>query len=58
MAGIVVGERHNNNHLFFKSARSGFKAFQIDFASYNIKCLSLFAALSHYKDFKKHFYEQ
>lgn len=30
--GIVVGEWHNNHHLFPKSARSGFRPFQIDFA--------------------------
>jgi fatty-acid desaturase len=56
--GIVAGEWHNNHHLFPKSARSGFKQFQIDFAWYYIKAMSLVGAVSAYKDFKKQFYEQ
>ena len=56
--GIVAGEWHNNHHLFPKSARSGFKPFQIDFAWYYIKMLSWLGAVSHYKDGKKQFYEK
>jgi fatty-acid desaturase len=56
--GLVAGEWHNNHHLFPKSARSGFKPFQIDFAWYYIKAMSLLGAVSKYKDFKKQFYEQ
>jgi stearoyl-CoA desaturase (delta-9 desaturase) len=56
--GIVAGEWHNNHHLFPKSARSGFKPHQIDFAWYYIKLMSLLGAVSHYKDFKKQFLTQ
>ena len=56
--GIVAGEWHNNHHLFPKSARSGFKPHQIDFAWYYIKFMSLVGAVSHYKDFKKQFMSQ
>jgi fatty-acid desaturase len=56
--GIVAGEWHNNHHLFPKSARSGFKPHQVDFAWYYIKLMSLLGAVSHYKDNKKQFYEQ
>ena len=56
--GIVAGEWHNNHHLFPKSARSGFKPHQVDFAWYYIKLMSILGAISHYKDFKKQFYQQ
>jgi stearoyl-CoA desaturase (delta-9 desaturase) len=56
--GIVAGEWHNNHHLFPKSARSGFKPHQIDFAWYYIKLMSWLGAVSHYKDAKKQFYER
>jgi fatty-acid desaturase len=56
--GLVAGEWHNNHHLFPKSARSGFKPMQIDLAWYYIKLLNMIGAVSHYKDFKKQFYEQ
>jgi len=56
--GIVAGEWHNNHHLFPKSARSGFKPHQVDFAWYYIKLMSLLGAVSHYKDNKRQFYEQ
>lgn len=54
--GIVAGEWHNNHHLFPKSARSGFKPYQIDLAWYYIKLMSILGAVSSYKDFKKQFY--
>lgn len=54
--GIVAGEWHNNHHLYPKSARSGFKPYQIDFAWYYIKFLHLIGGVSQYKDFKPHFY--
>lgn len=56
--GIVAGEWHNNHHLFPKSARSGFKPHQVDFAWYYIKLMSVLGAVSQYKDFKKQFYKQ
>jgi len=56
--GIVAGEWHNNHHLFPKSARSGFKPYQIDLAWYYIKFLSMLGAVREYKDFKRQFYEQ
>lgn len=53
--GIVAGEWHNNHHLYPKSARSGFKPYQIDFAWYYIKFLYLTGAVSTYRDSKKDF---
>ena len=54
--GFVAGEWHNNHHLFPKSARSGFKPYQVDMAWYYIKFLSLIGAVSSYHDSKKQFY--
>jgi stearoyl-CoA desaturase (delta-9 desaturase) len=56
--GFVAGEWHNNHHLFPKSARSGFKAYQVDFAWYYIKFLSMIGAVTSYRDSKKEFMEQ
>jgi len=56
--GFVAGEWHNNHHLFPKSARSGFKPWQIDLAWYYIKFMSITGAVSTYKDAKRKFYEQ
>jgi fatty-acid desaturase len=56
--GLVAGEWHNNHHLFPKSARSGFKPFQVDMAWYFIKFMHLVGAVSSYRDSKKQFYEQ
>lgn len=53
--GIVAGEWHNNHHLYPKSARSGFKAHQIDFAWYYIKFMSIVGAVTSYSDSKKQF---
>ena len=53
--GLVAGEWHNNHHLFPKSARSGFKAYQVDTAFYYIKFMSMIGAVSHYHDAKKQF---
>lgn len=53
--GIVAGEWHNNHHLYPKSARSGFKPYQIDFAWYYIKFLYFTGAVSTYRDSKKDF---
>lgn len=53
--GIVAGEWHNNHHLFPKSARSGFKPYQIDFAWYYIKFLHILGAVTSYNDAKKMF---
>ncbi|GAC1310685.1 MAG: hypothetical protein NVSMB24_28440 [Mucilaginibacter sp.] len=55
--GLVAGEWHNNHHLFPKSARSGFKPYQVDLAWYYIKFMSLVGAVSSYRDFKRQFYE-
>jgi stearoyl-CoA desaturase (delta-9 desaturase) len=56
--GFVAGEWHNNHHLYPKSARSGFKPYQIDFAWYYIKFMSIIGAVSHYRDSKKEFYSE
>jgi len=54
--GYVAGEWHNNHHLFPKSARSGFKPYQVDTAWYYIKFMSMVGAVSSYNDSKKQFY--
>ena len=56
--GLVAGEWHNNHHLYPKSARSGFKPYQIDLAWYYIKLMNLLGAVSNYRDNKKQFYER
>lgn len=56
--GIVAGEWHNNHHLFPKSARSGFKPYQVDGAWYYIKFMSMIGAVKSYTDSKKQFYQQ
>ena len=56
--GIVAGEWHNNHHLFPKSARSGFKPYQIDMAWVYIKFMSMIGAVSHYKDSKQQFLKE
>jgi stearoyl-CoA desaturase (delta-9 desaturase) len=55
--GIVAGEWHNNHHLFPKSARSGFKPYQIDLAWYYIKLKNKLGAVKKYRDDKKLFYD-
>src|ERR1700744_2039967 len=54
--GYVAGEWHNNHHLYPKSARSGFKPYQLDLAWCYIKLLSMIGAVTHYRDSKKEFY--
>jgi fatty-acid desaturase len=56
--GYVAGEWHNNHHLYPKSARSGFKPYQLDLAWCYIKFLSLIGAISSYRDSKKQFYRE
>lgn len=56
--GIVAGEWHNNHHLFPRSARSGFKPFQVDFAWYYIFLMKKIGAVTYYKDSKKDFYKR
>jgi fatty-acid desaturase len=56
--GFVAGEWHNNHHLYPKSARSGFKAYQVDFAWYYIKFLSMIGGVTSYRDSKQDFMEQ
>lgn len=56
--GIVAGEWHNNHHLYPKSARSGFKPYQVDLAWYYIKMMHTLGAVTSYRDSKKQFYEQ
>ncbi|MXV14650.1 fatty acid desaturase [Hufsiella ginkgonis] len=56
--GIVAGEWHNNHHLFPKSARSGFKAHQVDLAFYYIRLMYALGAVSGYRDDKKNFVKQ
>lgn len=54
--GIVAGEWHNNHHLFPRSARSGFRPYQVDFAWCYIFLLKKIGAVSHYRNAKKDFY--
>lgn len=54
--GFVAGEWHNNHHLYPKSARSGFKPYQVDLAWYYIKFMHSIGAVSEYRDSKKEFY--
>ncbi|MBE9462368.1 fatty acid desaturase [Dyadobacter subterraneus] len=56
--GLVAGEWHNNHHLFPKSARSGFKPYQIDMAFYYIRFMNFLGAVSSYTDSKKQFDQQ
>jgi len=56
--GFVAGEWHNNHHLYPKSARSGFKPYQIDNAWHYIKFMNLIGAVSSYHDSKKEFYQE
>jgi fatty-acid desaturase len=56
--GFVAGEWHNNHHLYPKSARSGFKPYQVDFAWCYIKFMSMMGAISSYRDSKKQFYSE
>jgi len=53
--GYVAGEWHNNHHLFPKSARSGFRNYQMDSAWCYIKFMSMIGAVSSYNDSKKEF---
>ena len=53
--GYVAGEWHNNHHLYPKSARSGFKSYQLDLAFCYIKLMSIIGAVSSYRDSKKDF---
>lgn len=53
--GIVAGEWHNNHHLYPRSARSGFKAYQVDFAWYFIRFMYMIGAVTSYHDSKKDF---
>jgi len=53
--GFVAGEWHNNHHLYPKSARSGFKAYQLDMAWLYIRLMYRLGAVSSYKDYKSAF---
>lgn len=53
--GFVAGEWHNNHHLYPKSARSGFKAHQLDMAWLYIRLLHRVGAVSTYRDDKPAF---
>ena len=53
--GFVAGEWHNNHHLYPKSARSGFKAYQFDMAWLYIRLLYKFGAVTSYRDDKPAF---
>lgn len=56
--GIVAGEWHNNHHLYPKSAKSGLKPFQIDFAWYYIKFMHTIGAVTTYNDATQSFREE
>ncbi|MBS1524626.1 MAG: fatty acid desaturase [Bacteroidetes bacterium] len=53
--GLVAGEWHNNHHLYPKSARSGFKAYQVDMAWQYIRLMHWLGAIRSYRDDKKAF---
>ncbi|GAA4919749.1 fatty acid desaturase [Mucilaginibacter defluvii] len=53
--GLVAGEWHNNHHLYPKSARSGFKTYQLDMAWLYIRLLHCVGAVSYYRDDKQNF---
>lgn len=53
--GFVAGEWHNNHHLYPKSARSGFKSYQLDMAWCYIWIMNKVGAVSSYKDSKQQF---
>ncbi|HVW15712.1 MAG TPA: fatty acid desaturase [Mucilaginibacter sp.] len=53
--GLVAGEWHNNHHLYPKSARSGFKAYQFDMAWQYIRLMHRLGAVSSYRDDKPAF---
>jgi fatty-acid desaturase len=56
--GYVAGEWHNNHHLYPKSARSGFKSYQLDLAWCYIRFMNYVGAVSSYNDAKKQFNEK
>jgi sn-1 stearoyl-lipid 9-desaturase len=56
--GFVAGEWHSNHHLYPNSARSGFKAYQVDLAWYYIKFMHTIGAVKSYRDSKKQFFEE
>lgn len=55
--GVVAGEWHNNHHLYPRSARSGYKPWQIDFPYYYVRVLSALGGITSYRDSKASFYE-
>lgn len=55
--GIVAGEWHNNHHLYPRSARTGFKRHQVDFAWYYIKFMHWTGAVTSYRDSTKDFFK-
>ena len=56
--GFVAGEWHSNHHLYPNSARSGFKAYQVDLAWYYIKFLHIIGGVISYRDSKRQFFEE
>ena len=56
--GYVAGEWHSNHHLYPNSARSGFKAHQIDLAWYYVKFMHTIGAIKSYRDNKKQFFDE
>ena len=53
--GLLCGEWHNNHHLYPRSARSGFLAFQLDVPWICIFLLFKIGVVSSYRDNKKDF---
>ncbi len=56
--GLVAGEWHNNHHLFARSARSGYKPWQIDFPYYYVRVLHFIGGVSSYRDSREVFYKK
>ncbi len=56
--GLVAGEWHNNHHLYPKSARSGFKRYQLDMAWIFIYAMYKIGVVSSYQDDKQAFQQK
>ena len=56
--GLVTGEWHNNHHLYPNGARAGFLRYQLDYAWYGIRLLSLMGGVTSYRDYTQDFFEK
>ncbi|MFK7926801.1 MAG: fatty acid desaturase [Myxococcota bacterium] len=56
--GMVAGEWHSNHHLFARSARTGYKWWQIDLPYYYIRALHAIGGISSYNDSRDTFFRK